>query len=178
MRDSREFMENLKLDLFNNQVFVFTPKGDVMGFPSGSTPIDFAYHVHTTIGHHCIGAKINGKIVPLDYQLRNGDICEALVNKSSPGPSLDWLSICKTSSAKHKIKQWFRKNRRDENVIVGREIFEREIARNQLTQVATAPFLTQARRAFQLLEHRGSLRGHRLRRRLGHLARRQAAGRG
>jgi GTP diphosphokinase / guanosine-3',5'-bis(diphosphate) 3'-diphosphatase len=143
MRDSREFMENLKLDLFNNQVFIFTPKGDVMGFPSGSTPIDFAYHVHTSIGHHCIGAKINGKIVPLDYQLHNGDICEALVNKSSPGPSLDWLSICKTSSAKHKIKQWFRKNRRDENVVVGREIFEREIARNQLAQVATAPFLSK-----------------------------------
>jgi guanosine-3',5'-bis(diphosphate) 3'-pyrophosphohydrolase len=143
MRDSREFMESLKLDLFNNQVFIFTPKGDVMGFPSGSTPIDFAYHVHTSIGHHCIGAKINGKIVPLDYQLRNGDICEALVNKSSPGPSLDWLGICTTSSAKHKIKQWFRKNRRDENVVVGREIFEREIARNQLTQVATAPFLSK-----------------------------------
>jgi GTP diphosphokinase / guanosine-3',5'-bis(diphosphate) 3'-diphosphatase len=143
MRDSREFMENLKLDLFNNQVFVFTPKGDVMGFPSGSTPIDFAYHVHTSIGHHCIGAKINGKIVPLDYQLHNGDICEALVNKSSPGPSLDWLSICKTSSAKHKIKQWFRKNRREENVTSGREVFEREIARNLLTQVATPQFLAK-----------------------------------
>jgi len=143
MRDSREFMENLKLDLFNNQVFVFTPKGDVMGFPSGSTPLDFAYHVHTSIGHHCIGAKINGKIVPLDYQLHNGDICEALVNKSSPGPSLDWLAVCKTSSAKHKIKQWFRKNRREENVISGKEVLEREIARNQLTQFATAPFLTK-----------------------------------
>jgi len=136
-------MENLKLDLFNNQVFVFTPKGDVMGFPAGSTPIDFAYHVHTSIGHHCIGAKINGKIVPLDYPLKNGDICEALVNKSSPGPSLDWLTICKTSSAKHKIKQWFRKNRREENVASGREALEREIARNQLTQIATPAFLAK-----------------------------------
>ncbi|MBV8667946.1 MAG: bifunctional (p)ppGpp synthetase/guanosine-3',5'-bis(diphosphate) 3'-pyrophosphohydrolase, partial [Candidatus Eremiobacteraeota bacterium] len=144
MRDSREFMENLKLDLFNNQVFVFTPKGDVMGFPAGSTPLDFAYHVHTSIGHHCIGAKINGKIVPLDYQLHTGDICEALVNKSSPGPSLDWLSICKTSSAKHKIKQWFRKNRREENVAAGRETLERELARNQLTQIATPQALTKA----------------------------------
>ncbi|MDQ6825317.1 MAG: bifunctional (p)ppGpp synthetase/guanosine-3',5'-bis(diphosphate) 3'-pyrophosphohydrolase [Candidatus Eremiobacteraeota bacterium] len=143
MRDSREFMENLKLDLFNNQVFVFTPKGDVMGFTAGSTPIDFAYHIHTSIGHHCIGAKINGKIVPLDYTLKNGDICEALVNKSSPGPSLDWLSICKTSSAKHKIKQWFRKNRREENVASGREALEREITRNQLTQVATPAFLAK-----------------------------------
>lgn len=143
MRDSREFMENLKLDLFNNQVFVFTPKGDVMGFTAGSTPIDFAYHIHTSIGHHCIGAKINGKIVPLDYTLNNGDICEALVNKSSPGPSLDWLTICKTSSAKHKIKQWFRKNRREENVASGREALEREITRNQLTQVATSAFLAK-----------------------------------
>ncbi len=143
MRDSREFMENLKLDLFDNQVFIFTPKGDVMGFPSGSTPLDFAYHVHTSIGHHCVGAKINGKIVPLDYPLRNGDICEALVNKSSPGPSLDWLTICKTSSAKHKIKQWFRKNRREENVTAGRDALEREIARNQLAQIATPALLAK-----------------------------------
>jgi guanosine-3',5'-bis(diphosphate) 3'-pyrophosphohydrolase len=143
MRDSREFMESLKLDLFNSQVFVFTPKGDVMGFPTGSTPLDFAYHVHTSIGHHCVGAKINGKIVPLDYQLRNGDICEALVNKSSPGPSLDWLGICKTSSAKHKIKQWFRKNRREENVAAGRDVFERELARSQLGSVATPQFLAK-----------------------------------
>jgi guanosine-3',5'-bis(diphosphate) 3'-pyrophosphohydrolase len=143
MRDSREFMESLKLDLFNSQVFIFTPKGDVMGFPTGSTPLDFAYHVHTSIGHHCTGAKINGKIVPLDYQLRNGDICEVLVNKSSPGPSLDWLSICKTSSAKHKIKQWFRKHRRDENVTGGREVFERELGRAQLSGLATPQFLSK-----------------------------------
>ncbi|MBC5805533.1 MAG: (p)ppGpp synthetase [Candidatus Eremiobacter antarcticus] len=141
MRDSREFMENLKLDLFDNQVFVFTPKGDVMGFPAGATPIDFAYHIHTSVGHHCIGAKINGKIAPLDYALQNGDICEALVNKNSPGPSLDWLSICKTSSAKHKIKQWFRKNRREEHVTAGQQSLEREIARNQLSQIATSDFL-------------------------------------
>jgi guanosine-3',5'-bis(diphosphate) 3'-pyrophosphohydrolase len=143
MRDSREFMESLKLDLFNSQVFVFTPKGDVMGFPAGATPIDFAYHIHTSIGHHCTGAKINGRIVPLDYQLRNGDICEVLVNKNSPGPSLDWLAICKTSSAKHKIKQWFRKNRREENIAAGREVFEREVQRNQLGAVATQQFLAQ-----------------------------------
>ena len=142
--DSREFIERLKVDLFANQVFVFTPKGDVMGLPSGATPIDFAYHVHTNVGHHCVGAKVNGKIVPLDYQLHTGDICEALVNKSSPGPSLDWLSICKTSSAKHKIKQWFRKNRREENVAAGRETLERELARNQLTQIATPQALTKA----------------------------------
>jgi GTP diphosphokinase / guanosine-3',5'-bis(diphosphate) 3'-diphosphatase len=141
MRDSHEFMENLKLDLFDNQVFVFTPKGDVFGLPASSTPLDFAYHVHTSVGHHCVGAKINGKIAPLDQALDNGDICEVLVNKSSPGPSLDWLNICKTSSAKHKIKQWFRKNRREENVAEGRTALEREIVRNQLGPIATAEVL-------------------------------------
>jgi GTP diphosphokinase / guanosine-3',5'-bis(diphosphate) 3'-diphosphatase len=143
MRDSREFMENLKLDLFDNQVFVFTPKGDVFGLPAASTPLDFAYHVHTSVGHHCAGAKVNGKIVPLGYVLKNGDICEVLVNKNSPGPSLDWLSICKTSSAKHKIKQWFRKNRRDENVAAGREALDREISRSQLSALATNELLSK-----------------------------------
>ena len=141
MRDSREFMERLKLDLFDNQVFVFTPKGDVFGLPASATPIDFAYHVHTSVGHHCVGAKVNGKIVPLDYALQNGDICEVLVNKNSAGPSSDWLSISRTSSAKHKIKQWFRKNRRDENVAAGRDALDREVTRNQLGALATQDFL-------------------------------------
>jgi len=141
MRDSREFMERLKLDLFDNQVFVFTPKGDVFGLPASATPIDFAYHVHTSVGHHCVGAKVNGKIVPIGYSLQNGDICEVLVNKNSAGPSLDWMSICRTSSAKHKIKQWFRKNRRDENISAGRDALEREIGRNQLGAIATQEFL-------------------------------------
>jgi guanosine-3',5'-bis(diphosphate) 3'-pyrophosphohydrolase len=141
MRDSREFMERLKLDLFDNQVFVFTPKGDVFGLPATATPIDFAYHVHTNVGHHCVGAKVNGRIVPLDYTLQNGDICEVLVNKNSAGPSFDWLTISKTSSAKHKIKQWFRKNRRDENIASGREALEREVARNQVGPIATPEFL-------------------------------------
>ncbi|HXM18713.1 MAG TPA: bifunctional (p)ppGpp synthetase/guanosine-3',5'-bis(diphosphate) 3'-pyrophosphohydrolase [Candidatus Tumulicola sp.] len=142
MHDSREFIERLKVDLFASQVFVFTPKGDVMGFPAGATPIDFAYHVHTGVGHRCVGAKVNGRIVQLEYALQNGDICEALVSKSSPGPSLDWLSVCKTSSAKHKIKQWFRKNRRDENIASGRETLDRELTRNQLSQIASAQFLS------------------------------------
>jgi len=141
MRDSHEFMEHLKVDLFENQVFVFTPKGDVMGLPAGSTPLDFAYHVHTSVGHHCVGGKINGKIVALETALQNGDICEVLVNQSSPGPSLDWLKIVRSSSAKHKIKQWFRKNRRDENIVAGREALERELQRQQLTQIASQPFL-------------------------------------
>jgi|SRR5579872_358926 len=132
MRDSRTFMENLKLDLFESQVFVFSPKGDVYELPSGGCPLDFAYQVHTNVGHHCVGAKVNGKIVPLDYQFKNGDICEILVNKSSSGPSLDWLSIVRTSSAKHKIKAWFRKERKSENVILGQEALEREMARQHV----------------------------------------------
>ena len=131
MRDSRAFMENLKLDLFENQVFIFSPKGDVYPLPSAATPLDFAYQVHTDVGNHCVGTKVNGKIVPLDYQLKNGDICEVLVNKSSR-PSLDWLSIVRTSGAKHKIKQWFRKDRKDENVVLGQEILERELVREHM----------------------------------------------
>jgi guanosine-3',5'-bis(diphosphate) 3'-pyrophosphohydrolase len=142
MRDSRVFMENLKLDLFDSQVFVFSPRGDVYSVPAGGTPLDFAYQVHTDVGNHCVGAKINGRIVPLDYQMQNGDICEILVNKSSGRPSLDWLSIVKTSSAKHKIKQWFRKERREENVLAGQEALEQELARAGLrTDVARGELL-------------------------------------
>jgi guanosine-3',5'-bis(diphosphate) 3'-pyrophosphohydrolase len=129
MRDSRVFMENLKLDLFDSQVFVFSPRGDVYSIVAGGTPLDFAYQVHTDVGNHCVGAKVNGRIVPLDSQMQNGDICEILVNKSGGRPSLDWLSIVKTSSAKHKIKQWFRKERREENVLAGQEALEQELAR-------------------------------------------------
>jgi GTP pyrophosphokinase len=131
MSDARSFMENLKLDLFENQVFIFSPKGDVFPLPAAATPLDFAYQVHTDVGNHCVGAKVNGKIVPLDYQLKNGDICEVLLNKSSR-PSLDWLAIVRTSGAKHKIKNWFRKDRKNENVVLGQEIVERELAREHL----------------------------------------------
>jgi GTP pyrophosphokinase len=131
MRDSRAFMENLKLDLFENQVFIFSPKGDVYPLSSAATALDFAYQVHTDVGNHCVGTKVNGKIVPLDYQLKNGDICEILVNKNSR-PSLDWLSIVRTSGAKHKIKQWFRKDRKDENVVLGQEMLERELVREHM----------------------------------------------
>src|SRR5579871_5873053 len=133
MRDSRVFMENLKLDLFDSQVFVFSPRGDVFSMPAGGTPLDFAYYVHTDVGNHCVGARVNGRIVPLDHALQNGDICEILVNKSSGHPSLDWLSIVKTSSAKHKIKQWFRKERREENVLAGQEAIEKELARQHIS---------------------------------------------
>ena len=132
MRDSRMFMENLKLDLFDSQAFVFSPRGDVFSIPAGGTPLDFAYQVHTDVGNHCVGAKVNGRIVPLDSSLQNGDICEILVNKSSGRPSLDWLSIVKTGGAKHKIKQWFRKEQREENVLAGQEAVEAELARERM----------------------------------------------
>src|SRR6202048_3953586 len=128
MRDSRMFMENLKLDLFDTQVFIFSPKGDVFSMPATATPLDFAYQVHTNVGHHCVGAKGNGKIVPLDSHIKNGDIVEVLTNKSSR-PSLDWLTIVKTSGAKHKIKQWFRKEQKEENTLRGQEAVEQELAR-------------------------------------------------
>ncbi len=131
MRDSRAFMESLRLDLFDNQVFIFSPKGDVYSLPAAATPLDFGYQVHTDVGNHCIGAKVNGKIVPLDYNLKNGDICEVLVGKNAR-PSLDWLSVVRTSSAKHKIKQWFRKERKDENVVIGQETLERELTREHM----------------------------------------------
>jgi guanosine-3',5'-bis(diphosphate) 3'-pyrophosphohydrolase len=132
MRDSRVFMENLKLDLFDSQVFIFSPRGDVFSMPAGATPLDFAYAVHTDVGNHCVGSRVNGRIVPLDSPMQNGDICEILVNKANGRPSLDWLSIVKMSSAKHKIKQWFRKERREENVLAGQEAIEKELARRHI----------------------------------------------
>ena len=126
-RDAGEFMESLKIDLFADTVFVFTPKGDVVELPAGSCPIDFAYRVHTDVGHRCIGAKINSRIVPLETRLTNGDIVEILTSKQGNGPSRDWLAFVKTSQAKNRIRQWFKKEQRDENIARGREGIEREV---------------------------------------------------
>ncbi|MCL6634308.1 MAG: bifunctional (p)ppGpp synthetase/guanosine-3',5'-bis(diphosphate) 3'-pyrophosphohydrolase [Peptococcaceae bacterium] len=125
LRDAREFMESLKIDLFADAVFVFSPKGDVVELPAGSVPLDFAYRIHTDVGHRCVGARVNGRIVPLEYRLKNGDIVEILTSKSS-GPSRDWLNLVKTSHAKTKIRQWFKKEQRDENILKGKESLERE----------------------------------------------------
>ena len=126
-RDAGEYMESLKIDLFADTVFVFTPRGDVVELPKGSCPVDFAYRVHTDVGHRCIGAKINSRIVPLDTKLNNGDILEILTAKQGNGPSRDWLSFVKTSLAKNRIRGWFKKEQREENIIRGRESLDREV---------------------------------------------------
>jgi len=132
LKDPQEFMNALKDDVFNSQVYVFTPKGDVIELPAGSTPIDFAYRVHTNIGNRCVGAKIDGRIVPIDYKLQNGNIVEVLTSSNSNGPSRDWINIVKTPNAKSRIRQWFKKERREENIERGNEILEKEFKKYSL----------------------------------------------
>jgi guanosine-3',5'-bis(diphosphate) 3'-pyrophosphohydrolase len=127
--DATEFVEGLKLDLFQDQVFVFTPKGDVKDLPAGAGPLDFAYRIHTDVGHRTIGAKVNNRLVPLDYRLRNGDIVEIITTKAAHGPSRDWLNIVRTNQAREKIRQWFKRQQRDENITQGKEILDRELRR-------------------------------------------------
>lgn len=126
-RDPEEFMQALKIDIFHDETFVFTPKGDVIALPQGATVIDFAYSIHSAVGHKMIGAKINGMIVPIDRVLQNGEIVEILTSSSSKGPSRDWLKIVTTSGAKNRIRQWFKKEKRADNIILGRSMIEGEI---------------------------------------------------
>lgn len=127
VKDTSEFMESLKIDLFDDTVFVFTPKGKVLELTKGACPVDFAYRVHTEVGHQCAGAKVNGRIVPLDFPLSNGDIVEILTSKNSPGPSYDWLNFVKTSAAKSRIKQWFNREKRQSNILKGHDLLEKEL---------------------------------------------------
>ncbi len=129
LTDSKEFMETLKGDFFSDEVYVFSPKGDVISLPAGSTPIDFAYRVHSAVGNHCVGAKIDGRIVPINTKLKNGNIIEILTSPNSSGPSKDWLKIVKSSQARNKIRQWFKKAQKDENIIKGRDALEKEVKR-------------------------------------------------
>ncbi len=131
--DATDFFHNLKIDMFSDEVFVFSPKGDVINLPAGATPIDFAYSIHSDVGNHMVGATVNGRIVTYDHALQNGDIVEIRTSKSASGPSRDWLSMAKSGSARTKIKQWFKKERREENVIRGRSMLEDELRHNDIT---------------------------------------------
>lgn len=128
LQDSKEFMDSVKVELFTEEVYVFTPKGDVKGYPKGSTPIDFAYSVHTDIGHRCVGAKVNGKLVPLKYELKNGDIVEVITSPHHT-PSKDWLKIVKSSRARNKIRSWIKIEERKRSIVLGREICEKDFRR-------------------------------------------------
>jgi len=151
LKDARAFLDSLKMELFVDEVFVFTPKGDVVGLPIDATPIDLAYRVHTEVGHRCLGAKVNGRIVSLNYKLKNGDIVEILTGKVD-NPSLDWLNFVKTSAAKTKIKSWFKKQKREENVIRGRQALEDEIRKFMLepAEVLTAENMATILKLFNI----------------------------
>ena len=129
MQDPQEFLNTLKTELFEDEVYVFTPRGEIKVLPRGSTPIDFAYNIHEEIGHHMTGAKINSKMMPIITHLHNGDIVEIITSDQAKGPSRDWLKFVKSSSAKNKIQGWFKKNQREENIVKGKDLIEKEIKR-------------------------------------------------
>ena len=144
--DAEDYVQSLKIDMFDDEVFVFTPKGRIVSLPNGSTPIDFAYAIHSGVGNAMIGAKINNRIANIDTPLTNGDIVEVLTSKSAKGPSRDWLSFCKSNQARNKIKQWFKKEKREENIVHGRNSFESEMKRmglplNAITDPEIEPHL-------------------------------------
>jgi len=153
MKDPQEFMETLKIDLFEDEVFVFTPKGDVISLPAGATPVDFAFAVHTDIGLRCAVARVNGKMVPLSYQLSNGEFVEIIVSKHAT-PSQDWLHFVKTSKARSKIRSWIKEARREENLNRGREILEREARRLgvELKELTQSPHLEAVLRRYGLAD--------------------------
>lgn len=131
--DAEEFIEGFKIDLFTDEIFVFTPKGVVINLPSGATPIDFAYRIHTDVGNSCVGAKVNAKIVPLDYKLKTGEIVEVMTSKNAKGPNMDWLNMANSNQAKSKIRQWFKKIKKEENIDKGKDSFEKELRKQGVT---------------------------------------------
>ena len=151
MQDDRQLVESIKTDLFDDKIFVFTPKGDVFELPAGSGPLDFAYRVHTQVGHTCVGAKVNCRLVPLDYKLKNGDIVEIVVSKGR-GPNRDWLKLVKTEQAKNKIRQWFRKESRDENIQLGKSLLEKECKRygHEPSEILKTDKLLEAAKNFNI----------------------------
>jgi GTP pyrophosphokinase len=151
--DATEFIESLKVDVFHDQVFVFTPKGEVKELPAGSTPIDFAYRIHSDVGHRCIGAKVNGRIVPLDHALQSGDIVEIITSKAARGPSRDWLTIVRTPGAREKIRQWFKRQQREENITHGKELLDKELKRISQRSLADLPADDLAKAATDLNMH-------------------------
>ena len=154
--DAEEFIHSLKIDMFSDEVFVFTPRGDVVNLPAGSTPIDFAYSIHSAVGNSMVGAKVNGRMVGFDCQLHNGDIVEISTSKSARGPSRDWINIAKSGEARNKIRQWFKRERREENIAQGRASFEGELKHaglnvSQVTDPAVLPAILKRVR-FQSLD--------------------------
>jgi GTP pyrophosphokinase len=143
LKDPQEFVEGLKVDLFEDEVFVFTPKGEVKSLAAGATPLDFAYEIHTDVGHRTVGAKVNGKMVPLHYELKSGDICEVLTSKKERGPSRDWLALAKTTRAQSKIRAWFKRERREDSERSGRDILHENLRRAGLPaqKIAGSPLL-------------------------------------
>lgn len=129
IKDPKEYLEALKIDVFSDEIFVFTPAGDLLALPKGSNPIDFAYRIHTQVGHHCVGAKVNGKIVPLEYKLQTGDYVEIITNRSNSGPNRDWINIVASSDTRAKIRSWFRRENREENIQRGRQLLSDELKR-------------------------------------------------
>ncbi|MBQ1471676.1 MAG: bifunctional (p)ppGpp synthetase/guanosine-3',5'-bis(diphosphate) 3'-pyrophosphohydrolase, partial [Eubacterium sp.] len=146
LNDPKEFMETLKMDLFSSQVFVLTPRGEVIDLPAGSTPLDFAFKIHTDVGCRCVGAKVNGKMVTIDHTLHNGDIVEIVTSANSSGPSVDWLKIAKSSTARNKIRQWLKRQNKGDDVAKGKEALDKYIRKKGMDpqQVAKSKFLNAA----------------------------------